>query len=211
MTVMRGGRMTLFSTDFELDSHRVRLVLAEKGVNFASVDIEDPKSSEELENINPYQTVPTLVDRDLVLYDAKVIMEYLDERFPHPPLLPVYPVARAKSRLMVYRIEQDWYPLMRGIQQGDFQTAEQAKSELVEGLTNMAPVFKEFPYFLSEEFSLVDCTMAPILWQLDYYGIELPKQAEPVLEYARQIFDRPTFEHSLTQNEQEIYDEENVL
>ena len=153
--------------------------------------------------LNPYGTVPTLVDRELVLYESRIIMEYLDERFPHPPLMPVYPVARGNSRLMMHRIEQDWYSLVKRIQRGD--KAEEARKELREALLAIAPVFAEYPYFMSEEFSLVDCYMAPLLWRLPSLGIELSgRGAKEVKAYMIRLFERESFQASLTEAERDI-------
>ena len=170
-------------TGTDLSDHRARLVLAEKAVSY---EVE-------------------YIDRDLVLNQANIIIEYLDERFPHPPLLPVYPVSRAKTRLMIYRIEQDWYPLVDKIRANPDDTA--AKTALEGHLLKMAPAFKEMPYFLSQEFSLVDCTIAPILWRLPELGIDLPEKAEPVKEYAQRLFQRESFKLSLSEAELEMNDE----
>jgi RNA polymerase-associated protein len=201
--------MTLFSDPTSQYSHRVRIVLAEKGV---TVDVEDvdPKSvSEEILEANPYGTLPTLVDRDLALYESKVVMEYLDERFPHPPLLPVYPVARAESRLWIYRIERDWCGLVDKITTSpDSKAAEAARKEFRESLMTIASIFEEVPYFMSEEFTLVDCCLAPMLWRLPELGIALPSncQIEPLLDYMDRLFERPSFQESLTDLEREIRD-----
>lgn len=193
--------------------HRVRIVLAEKGVTMDVLDIDSSfRAKEELLEMNPYGSVPTLVDRDLILYRSEIIMEYLDERFPHPPLMPVYPVARGRSRLMMYRIDRDWYRLMDKILLNSLNSedaevardAEAARKELREGLVSIAPVFNDMPYFLSEEFSLVDCCMAPLLWRLPMLGIELPSQAQPVLNYAQRLFERESFLASLTDAEQQM-------
>ncbi|HAV94082.1 MAG: stringent starvation protein A [Legionellales bacterium] len=192
-------------TGTDLSDHRARLVLAEKAVSYEVeyIDLDNP--GDDFLNINPYHTLPVLIDRDLVLNQANIIIEYLDERFPHPPLLPVYPVSRAKTRLMIYRIEQDWYPLVDKIRANPDDTA--AKTALEGHLLKMAPAFKEMPYFLSQEFSLVDCTIAPILWRLPELGIELPEKAEPVKEYAQRLFQRESFKLSLSEAELEMNDE----
>jgi RNA polymerase-associated protein len=199
--------MTLFSDPMCQYSHRVRIVLAEKGV---TVDIEDidPKSvTEEILEANPYGTLPTLVDRDLALYESNVVMEYLDERFPHPPLLPVYPVARAESRLWIYRIERDWCVLIDQIKASpDGKKADAARKEFRESLVTIAGIFEEMPYFMSEEFTLVDCCLAPMLWRLPELGISLPnnRQVKPLHEYMERLFERPSFQESLTDLEREI-------
>lgn len=196
--------MTLYSGSLDMKSHRTRIVLAEKGVLVDVVEIDRHEEIEDLYDLNPYNTVPTLVDRDLVLYDSHIIMEYLDERFPHPPLLPVYPVARAKARLTMYRIDHDWYSLVNLIQGSDEAVAEKARKDLTESLLSIAPVLSEMPYFLSEEFSLIDCCMVPILWRLPELGINLPKQAQPLLDYADRLFERDSFQASLTESEREL-------
>ena len=204
---MRRSSMTLFSDPMCQYSHRVRIVLAEKGV---TVDIEDidPKSvTEEILEANPYGTLPTLVDRDLALYDSNVVMEYLDERFPHPPLLPVYPVARAESRLWIYRIERDWCVLIDQIKASpDGKKADAARKEFRESLVTIAGIFEEMPYFMSEEFTLVDCCLAPMLWRLPELGISLPnnRHVKPLHEYMERLFERPSFQESLTDLEREI-------
>ena len=152
---------------------------------------------------NPYGTLPTLVDRDLALYESKVVMEYLDERFPHPPLLPVYPVARAKSRLTMHRINQDWCPWVDAILNHK-PNREEAQKALTDSLISLAPIFNESDYFMSEEFSLVDCMLAPILWRLSEMEIKLPKKAQPIQNYMDMIFARDSFQASLSEYEQEL-------
>lgn len=205
----RRSNMTLYSRSTDPYSHRVRIVLAEKGVSVDILDVEkSPKFKEEVMEMNPYGSTPTLVDRELVLYQSEIIMEYLDERFPHPPLMPVYPVARARTRLMLYRINRDWYSCMDKILQGmanglssSAAELQEARKQLKEGLISIAPVFNEMTFFLSEEFSLIDCCMAPLLWRLPLLGIGLPTQAQSVLTYAERLFTRESFTHSLTEAE----------
>lgn len=206
MTVLKRSVMTLYSGPLDVNSHKVRIVLAEKGVtvDVLSTDPNNPPA-QDLLDVNPYGSVPTLVDRDLILYQSSVILEYLDERFPHPPLLPVYPVARAKSRMMMYRIEQDWYGLMKRFEQAKNSKEQDAvRKELKESLINLIPVFADMPYFLSDDFSLVDCSIAPILWRLPYLGIELPPSAKPIINYAQRIFKRDAFQASLSEAEREL-------
>ena len=196
--------MTLFSDPISHYSHRVRIVLAEKGI---AVDIEEYSPSTaptELADVNPYNSLPTLLDRDLVLYKSTVIMEYLDERFPHPPLLPVYPVARAQSRLWIYRIERDWSDLVDQLMKKP--TDKNMVKSLTDSLLGVAPIFSETEFFMSEDFTLVDCCLAPILWRLGYIGIKLPKtrQSRPLLEYMGRIFARPSFRASLSAVESEM-------
>lgn len=200
---MKRSVMTLYSGALDIYSHKVRIVLAEKGINVdvVHVDLNNPPS--ELLDLNPYTSVPTLIDRDLVLYHSYVIIEYLDERFPHPPLLPVYPIARAKSRLMLYRIEKDWLHKIHLIQNGTKEEQDIARQELRDSLVTLTPIFAETPYFLSDEFSLLDCCIAPLLWRLPFLGIELPKQAAPIHQYGERIFARDSFQASLSELERE--------
>jgi RNA polymerase-associated protein len=198
--------MTLYSGSSDPYSHRARIVLAEKGVTFDLYEIDVENQVDALVEINPYNTVPTLVDRDLVLYESEIIMEYLDERFPHPPLMPVYPVARARSRLMLHRVNRDWYVLMNKIlaKSTPADEVEATRKALRESITSVSPMFKEMPYFLSEEFSLVDCAIAPLLWRLRAMGIVLPPEGQPVMEYAKRLFSREAFQVSLTDTERAI-------
>ena len=197
--------MTLFSDTIDIYSYQARIVLAEKGVG-VEISYTDPSNlPEDLLELNPYGTVPTLVDRELVLYNSHIIMEYLDERFPHPPLMPVYPVSRGQSRLMMHRIEQDWYSLAARIFRGEGDV-ESARNDLREALLALAPVFGEMPYFMSEEFSLVDCYLAPLLWRLPALGIELNGAgSKEINAYMNRIFSRSSFKASLTDQEREIH------
>jgi stringent starvation protein A len=205
MSVIRRSVMTLYSGALDPRSHQVRIVLAEKGVTVDILNIDRNNPPQDLFEVNPYGTIPSLLDRDLVLYEPNIIMEYLDERFPHPPLLPVYPVARAKSRLTMYRIEQDWYKLVDRISHGQNKDeVTSARKEFRAGLLSLAPVFADMPYFLSEEFSLVDCCIAPLLWRLPHLGIELPSQAKPIRDYGKRMFKRDSFQASLTDAEREL-------
>lgn len=205
--VAKRSSMTYYSDAQDHYSHRVRIVLAEKGVSVEIVDVDPSNKPELLAELNPYNALPTLVDRDLALYETKVMMEYLDERFPHPPLLPVYPVARAQSRLWMHRIENDWSPLVDTIlSTRSVDKAEKSRKELKENLLTVAPIFAELPYFMSEEFTIVDCCLAPILWRLKVLEIELPKtkQAKPLLDYMDRLFSRESFQESLTELEKEM-------
>lgn len=204
---MSGRRsiMTLFSSAHDPWSHRVRIVLGEKGLDIEIVDVAAGSLPEDLLDLNPYHSAPTLVDRDLVLYDSRVIMEYLDERFPHPPLMPVDPLARAKTRLALYRIERDWYPAALAIdEEPDRKLRPKLRQVLRDTIVQSAELFKVRPYFLSAEYSMVDATIAPILWRLPHYEIDLPPQAAPVLKYAELVFSRPGFRRSLSASEQEM-------
>jgi RNA polymerase-associated protein len=179
-------------------------VLAEKSITVEIVDVDANSKAEDLIDLNPYNTVPTLVDRELVLYDSRAIMEYLDERFPHPPLMPVDPVSRARSRLALYRIEKDWYELVPALESRGEKMAGKARKMLRDSLTAGAEVFAAKPYFLSDEFSLVDAAIVPILWRLKRYKIELPRQARPVMQYAERMFARESFQASLSEAEREM-------
>ena len=180
----RRSVMNLFSSGLCPHSHSVRMVLAEKGITVEIVDVDVNHKPEDLLDLNPYNSVPTLVDRELVLYDPHTIMEYLDERFPHPPLMPVDPVSRARTRLALYRIQQDWYDLVPALESKGEKTSAKARKQLSDSLTASAEVFAAKPFFLSDEFSLVDALVTPIMWRLQKYRIELPRQAKAVSDYA---------------------------
>ena len=201
----RRSVMTLFSKPTCIHSHRTRLVLAEKNINIEISDVDGPDLPEDLLDLNPYHTVPTLVDRDLVLYDSRVIIEYLDERFPHPPLMPVDPVTRAQFRLALFRIEMDWYQLAEQFEaDGERKLATKSRKMLRDSILASVDLFSAKKYFLSDEFSLVDCSIAPILWRMPVYGVELGSQAEPIEMYMKRVFERRSFQDSLTELEQEM-------
>lgn len=197
----RKSVMNLFTDVNDIFSHRVRIVLAEKGINFDTVSVDITNPPEDLMELNPYGSVPTLVDRDLVLYDAQVIMEYLDERFPHPPLMPVDPVSRAQSRMTLHRIQRDWDSLVTKLTKGN---DKEVAKELCDSFTVIAPIFEQKSYFMSDELSLLDCAIAPILWRLPSYGIKLPNTAKLVEDYAERLFAMDSFQASLTEKEREI-------
>ena len=194
--------MTLYSSDSDPYCHMVRIVLAEKGINYETTDVDLDDTPEDLKDLNPYNEVPTLVDRDLVLYGHQVIMEYLDERFPHPPLMPVDPVSRARNRLMLRRIERDWYTLSNKIANGE--DAENTRKELADSLLTVAPIFEQKKFFMSDDFTVMDCAIAPLLWRLQHYGVELPSAAGALITYAANVFNREAFKESLTETEQEM-------
>lgn len=201
----RKSVMTLFTGLTDVYSHRVRIVLAEKGISADIYEVEPGNLPADLVELNPYATLPTLIDRDLVLYDAQVIMEYLDERFPHPPLMPVDPVSRARSRLMLRRIERDWCSLIDKIViKTNTAASEQARKQLREALILTAPLFAQKPFFMSDEFSIVDCAIVPILWRLPLYGVELPAPAKAISDYAKRVFTRDTVRSSLLESEKEM-------
>lgn len=204
--IAKRSSMTFFSDGEDHYSHRVRIVLAEKAVTVDIIDVDPFNKPEELADINPYNELPALVDRELVLYEPNVMMEYLDERFPHPPLLPVYPVARAESRLYMYRIQRDWAVLVDTILTSkDRETVEKAQKELRESLVSVSPIFEEKPYFMSEEFTIVDCCLAPVLWRLPILGVDIEKSQAPGLyKYMDLVFERESFKESLSEAEQEM-------
>jgi len=197
--------MTLFSRPTDIHSHRTRLVLAEKNINIEITNVLGNDLPEDLMDLNPYHTVPTLVDRDLTLYDSRVIIEYLDERFPHPPLMPVDPVMRAQFRLALFRIETDWYSIAEEAETtSDGKLSSKSRKLLRESILQSNELFGARPYFLSDEFSLVDASIAPILWRLPVYGIDLGAQAEAIETYMERVFARQSFQRSMTELEQEM-------
>lgn len=201
----RRSVMTVFSSPVCPYSHRTRIVLAEKGITFEVVEVEKDKLPEDLLDLNPYHSVPTLVDRELVLYDSQVIIEYLDERFPHPPLLPVDPVSRAKSRLALHRIDQDWFSQVQILESGDAKKADKARKILRDSLISSTEVFGFKPFFLSDDFSLVDCAIVPLLWRLPHYKIDLPAaKTGHITEYAERMFERESFKSSLSESEEDM-------
>jgi RNA polymerase-associated protein len=206
--VAKRSSMTFYSDGRSQYSHRVRIVLAEKGVMVDTINVDPENPPEDLVSLNPYASLPTLVDRDLVLYEANIMMEYLDERFPHPPLFPVYPVARAQSRLWMYRIQKDWCSVVDDLSAGVGTAAQQEKmrKSLRESLTSIAPIFAEKPFFMSDEFTIVDCCVAPILWRLPSLGIDLGnhKSVQPLLEYRARLFARDAVRLSLSDQEKEM-------
>ncbi|MBS1269134.1 MAG: Stringent starvation protein A [Gammaproteobacteria bacterium] len=196
--------MVLFSAPDCIYSHSCRLVLVEKAVECDIVDVGDQDATYKLAELNPYNETPTLVDRELVIYGTRVVNEYLEERLPHPPLMPIDPVNRARARLIMMRFDREWigtYPPIAESAQP--MKAEQLK-EVRDGLISMSPTLSDQPYMLGVEFSLVDCIVAPFLWRLPAMGIELPAQAKPVIDYANRLFERPAFRASLTDAEKEM-------
>jgi len=193
--------LTLFSSVDDVLCHRARLVLAAKGVTYDFVPVDPQSPPEDLIDLNPYHSVPTLVERELVLYAASVVSEYLDERYPHPPLMPVDPLSRARLRLATLRIEHDWVPQVQAIQLGTKQQAEAGRRRLTELLTAAIPLFKASKFFLNPEMSLADCAMAPIIWRLRALDVALPKDAKVIEDYGNRIFRNPGFLRSLTPQE----------
>ncbi len=179
-------------------SHRCRIVLYEKGMDFEIRDVDMHDMPPEIAAMNPYNQVPVLVERDLVLYEANIINEYIDERFPHPQLMPADPVMRARARLFLFNFERDLFNHVREIQEGAQKVADKARIIIRDNLTAIAPIFAKQKYMLGEDYSMLDVAIAPLLWRLDHYGIVLPKQAAPLLKYAERIFSRPAFIDALT-------------
>ncbi|PZP74231.1 MAG: stringent starvation protein A [Stenotrophomonas maltophilia] len=198
--------MTLFSNKNDIYCHQVKIVLAEKGVVYENEEVDLQALSEDLMELNPYGTLPTLVDRDLVLFSSRIIMEYLDERFPHPPLMPVDPLSRARIRLAMLRIEHDWVPQVQAIQLGNKTQAEAGRKRLKELLTASLPLFKASKFFLNPEMSLADCAMAPIIWRLQSLDVPLPKDGKAIEDYGNRIFRHPGFVRSLTDQEKKLRD-----
>lgn len=202
-TLMR-NTLTLFSSPDDVTSHRVRMVLACKGVAFDLVLADPANPPEDLIDLNPYQSLPTLVERELVLYSAGVVGEYLDERYPHPPLMPIDPLGRARLRLAMVRLEQDWVPQVQVISHGSKAQAEAARKRLRELVAQSVPLFKVAKFFLNPEISLADCALLPILWRLQSLGVALPKDAKPLEDYANRMFRHPAFVRSLTDAERKL-------
>ena len=204
--VTRRSTMALFSDGLSHQSHCVRIVLAEKDITVDVIDTSPHDIPDEVSENNPYSTLPTLIDRDLSLYDPWIMMEYLDERFPHPPLLPVYPVTRAQTRLLHRRMERDWGAQIATIRNGEKAVANKVAKELKESIMGLAPIFDEKPYFMNDELTLVDCCLVPILWRLPYLGIDLPnnKQTKPLHDYMERMFKRRAFKASLSEQEREM-------
>ena len=200
--------MILYSDRHDHYSRRVRIVLAEKDISAEIKESKQDETPDEILSMNPYHKLPILVDRDLIIHDPAVMMEYLDERFPHPPLLPVYPVARANSRTLMLRIDREWCPLIDTLILGEKPEKElmKVREELLHEISSIAPTFKEFKFFMSDEFTLVDCFFAPILWRLPSVGIKLPvnRHLKPLLDYQKSVFERPGFLDSLSSLERDL-------
>ena len=193
--------MTLYSGTTCPFSHRCRIVLFEKGMDFQVIDVDLTNKPEDLAVINPYNRVPVLVERDLVLYEANIINEYIDERFPHPQLMPADPVMRARARLFLHNFEDQLFRHIGDIESGNAKAADKARMVVRDNLTQIAPIFSKQEYMLGDEFSMLDVAIAPLLWRLGHYGIELPKQAVPLLKYAERIFSRPAYIEAMTPSE----------
>jgi stringent starvation protein A len=206
MTVLANRRsvMTLYSNAADPIGHGVRIVLAEKDINVDVNYVDDETKPEDLNDLNPYDSILTLIDRDLVLYDAQIMMEYLDERYPHPPLMPVDPVSRANNRQFRYRVMRDLYGIVEDLGGANEIAAANARKTIRDNLLAISPIFSQHEFFMSEEYSLVDCCLAPLLWRLQFYGVKLTAQAKPILKYAERIFTREGFRASLSPFEREL-------
>ena len=200
----RRSVMSFYSDPLDTRGHCVRICIAEKDINVEIHYVDPDNVPEDIIGLNPYNSVLTLVDRDLVLYEARIIMEYLDERFPHPPLMPVDPVSRATNRQLAFRIMHDLYGLIGDLEKGKEAAKTNARKVMRDHLTAIAPAFESFEFFMSDDFSLVDCCLSPILWRLESYGINLPAQAKPLQKYAKKLFDREGFQVSLSEAEREL-------
>jgi len=196
----------LYSDPLDPASHAVRFVLAEKAINIEIVQVTPGAKPEDLNDLNPYNDVLTLVDRDLVLYEPQIMMEYLDERFPHPPLMPVDPVSRAHNRLLRYRLQRDIYALVPDLESGVASKVDAARKLLKDHLTAIAPAFGQKKFFMSDEYSLVDCYLTPMLWRLTRYKVNLGAGAKNLLKYADSMFERESFDASLSEPERELRD-----
>lgn len=190
--------MTLYSGTTDPYSHRCRFVLYEKGMDFQVIDVDVFNKPEDLAVMNPYNTVPVLVERDLILYEANIINEYIDERFPHPQLMPPDPVMRARARLFLHRFEHELFCHIPGLESNNTKVAEKARVAVRDNLTQISPVFTKQKFMLGDEFSMLDVAIAPLLWRLDHYGIQLDKEAAPLMKYAERLFSRPAYIEAMT-------------
>ncbi len=205
--VTKRSVIVLFSDSKCPKSHRVRLVAKEKDIPMEVVEVDVDNLPEDLLELNPYGTLPTLVDRELVLNDPQVMIEYLDERFPHPPLMSVDPISKARARQMLRQIETEWYPLIETIAKSDDEKAVKiARRDLQERLIQLIPAFEHKDFFMSNDYSLVDVSMSVLLWRLPSLGIELPKSAKPIADYEKKVLNREMFMESLSDDEIDMRD-----
>ncbi|MFZ2541382.1 MAG: glutathione S-transferase N-terminal domain-containing protein [Gallionella sp.] len=193
--------MRLYSGTADPYSHRCRIVLFEKGMDFEVIDVDMMHKSEDVAAINPYNKVPVLVERDLVLYEANIINEYIDERFPHPQLMPPDPVMRGRARLFLHRFEHELYSQVDLIQHGVAKSADKARAVIHDNLIQLAQILTKQKFLLGDEFSMLDVAIAPLLWRLDYYGIKMDRDAAPLMKYAERLFSRQGFIDALTASE----------
>src|SRR6266850_917103 len=190
--------MNLYSGTTCPFSQRCRIVLYEKGMDFQIIDVDMYNKPEDIAVMNPYNRLPVLVERDLILYEANIINEYIDERFPHPQLMPADPVMRARARLFLFQFEVELFAHIEALENGNQKQQDRARQHVADQLTQMAPVFTKQKYMLGDEFSMLDVAISPLLWRLDYYGVSLPKPAAPLMKYAERLFSRPAFIEALT-------------
>ncbi len=193
--------MKLYSGTSDPYSHRCRIVLFEKGMDFEVIDVDLLNKSEDVAAINPYGKVPVLVERDLVLYEANIINEYIDERFPHPQLMPPDPVMRGRARLFLHRFEQEIYSQIAPMEHALPKAADKARAIIRDNLTQLAQILVNQKFLLGAEFSMLDVAIAPLLWRLDHYGIQMSKEAAPLMKYAERLFSRQGFIDALTASE----------
>ena len=193
--------MTLYSGTTDPFSQRCRNVLYEKGMDFQIIDVDMYNKPEDMAVMNPYNQVPVLVERDLILYESNIINEYIDDRFPHPQLMPADPVMRARARLFLFRFEKELFSNIESIEKGSQKAADKARGIIRDNLAQIAPVFTKQKHMLGDEFSMLDVAIAPLLWRLDYYDIQMPKQSAPLMKYAERLFSRTAFIESLTPSE----------
>jgi RNA polymerase-associated protein len=193
--------MRLYSGTVDPYSHRCRIVLFEKGMDFEVIDVDLTNKTEDLAILNPYGEVPVLVERDLVLSEANIINEYIDERFPHPQLMPADPVMRARARLFLYNFEKDLFSHIKDIESDNDEAADRARKVIRDNLTQLVPIFGKQNYLMGDEYSMLDVAITPLLWRLGHYGIELPNQASPLLKYAERLFSRPMYAEAMTPSE----------
>jgi RNA polymerase-associated protein len=194
--------MVLYSGTTCPFSQRCRFVLFEKGMDFEIRDVDLFNKPEDINTMNPYGQVPILVERDLVLYESNIINEYIDERFPHPQLMPADPVMRARTRLFLFNFERELFVHVQTLENSNNQKAmEKARATIRDRLTQLSPIMLKNKYMLGDDFSMLDVALAPLLWRLDHYGIELPKTAAPLMKYAERMFSRPAYIEALTPSE----------
>ncbi len=193
--------MILYSSPTNLHSHRVRIVVAEKDIGVRIVQVRGGGLPPDIQLLNPYNSLPTLVDRELAVYNSRIIINYLDERFPQPPLMPLDPKRRAQFRLALHRIEHDLYELAAKLESSG---GEAEKRQLRETVIEISEAVESTPFFLGEEFSLVDCSLAPLLWRLRSYGIDPGPRADALYAYMRRIFSRPAFTEGLSELERDM-------
>jgi RNA polymerase-associated protein len=196
--------MTLYSGSTDPYSHRCRIVLFEKDMDFEVIDVDMHNKPEEIASISPTGKMPVLVERDLVLTESNIINEYIDERFPHPQLMPPDPVMRARARLVLFNFENDLYTHVNTLEHSLSKASDKARQEIRDNVSQLTPILTKQKYLMNDEFSMLDVAIAPLLWRLEHYGIELPKMAAPVLKYRERLFSRSAFIDALTPTEKSM-------